>query len=224
MDGSKILIISKNTIWTQKLIDKLQKEKLNYFYSSICSKQVIDDINPDWVFFFHWSDIVSKEIYESYKCVVLHVGNLPKNRGGSPIQNQILEGINNTKVNAIEMVDSIDGGGIYHSIPVTLQGNLTDIWLSLASTSFKLISYCIKNNPLPKPQVGTPQTYKRKKDNEIKFGSANDLLYIYDQIRMLDDESYPNPYLDIGNFRLEFSRAKLKSHEIITDVSIKRKK
>ena len=169
MDGCKILVISKDRIWTRRLVQKLSKSEHDSIWTSICSKEMIDNIKPDWVFFFHWSDIVPKEIHKNYKCVVLHVGNLPKNRGGSPIQNQILEGITNTKINAIKMEESIDGGDIYHSIPVSLQGSLTDIWLSLAETSYKLINYCVKNNPIPIPQKGTPQTYKRIKDNLIKL-------------------------------------------------------
>ena len=40
---------------------------------------------------------------------------------------------------------------------------------------------------------------------------------------MVDDNSYPNPYLDINGYRLEFSRAKLENEKIITDVKITKK-
>ena len=217
----KILVISKDNLWTRKLVHLLYEEEYDCTYTSICSKELIDDINPDWVFFFHWSNIVPKEIHKKHKCVVLHVGNLPKGRGGSPIQNQILEGITNTKVNAIKMEESVDGGGVYHSIPISLQGNITDIWFSLAETSYKLINYCVNNNPTPIPQKGTPQTYKRIKNNQLKFDFTKDLSHLYDQIRMVDNALYPNPYMDIDGFRLEFSRAKLENNELTADVKIK---
>tara|TARA_B100000963_G_C22577579_1_gene649237 strand:- start:118 stop:780 length:663 start_codon:yes stop_codon:yes gene_type:complete len=219
----KILVVSKDNVWTRKLVHLLYKEEYDCTYTSICSKELIDGINPDWVFFFHWSNIVPKEIHKKYKCVVLHVGNLPKGRGGSPIQNQILDGITNTKVNAIKMEESVDGGDVYHSIPISLQGNITDIWFSLAETSYKLINYCINNNPIPIPQKGTPQTYKRIKNNQLKFDPLKNLSYIYDQIRMVDNSSYPNPYIDISGFRLEFSRAKINDNNIIADVKITKK-
>ena len=219
----KILIISKDNIWTKKLINKLSNLKYNFIYSPICDKNFIDNIKPNWVFFFHWSDFVSKEIYKIYKCAVIHTGNLPKGRGGSPIQNQILEGINNTKVNIIEMTDPMDSGGVYCSESITLQGNLTDIWLSIAETSYKLIKYCVINNPTPTPQKGKSQVYKRIKNNEIEFDKSKNISYLYDQIRMVDDNSYPNPYFDINGYRLEFSRAKLENNQIITDVKIKRR-
>ena len=38
-------------------------------------------------------DILAREkkIYENFICVIFHTGNLPKHRGGSPIQNLILK-------------------------------------------------------------------------------------------------------------------------------------
>ena len=216
----KILIVSKDNLWTRKLVHKLYKTKYDITWSSI---GIVDDIKPDWVFFFHWSDIVPKEVYEKYKCAVIHTGNLPKDRGGSPIQNQILNGINNTKVNIIEMGEPVDSGAIYCSHPITLQGNIKDIWLSIADIAFDLILECIIEDPIPKYQMGTPQTYKRIKDNSIKFDSTKDISYIHDQIRMVDDINYPNAYLDIGDYRLEFSRAKLGYEEIIADVKIRKK-
>jgi len=219
----KILIISKDNLWTKKLISLLCNEKYTCIYSSICSEELIHNVNPDWVFFFHWSDIVSKEIYNNHKCVVIHTGRLPKDRGGSPIQNQILNDIKSTKVNAIEMKDQIDSGSIYHSLPLTLQGNITDIWLSIADVTHKLINYCVAHDPKPIPQTGAPETYKRIKDNKIKFDISKDLSYIYDQIRMVDDYSYPNPYIEIGGYEIQFSRAKMNGDNIIADVKITKK-
>ena len=219
----KILVISKDNTWTRKLMHLLYKEKYDCTYTSICSKELIEGINPDWIFFFHWSDIVLKEIYNNHKCVVIHTGRLPKDRGGSPIQNQIMGGITHTRVNAIEMKEQVDSGDIYHSIPLTLQGSLTDIWLSITDITHKLINYCITLDPKPIPQKGTPQTYKRIKDNQLKFGSAKDLSYIYDQIRMLDSDSYPNVYLEVGEYKIEFSRAKMNNNHIITDAKITKK-
>jgi methionyl-tRNA formyltransferase len=219
----KVVIVSKDNFWTQELINNLYSPNIEFIWVSILSEKYIENINPDWIFFFHWSEIVSNNIFEKYKCAVIHTGNLPKDRGGSPIQNQILNRINNTRVNIIEMKETIDSGGVYCSYPITLQGNLTDIWLTIAKTSAKLISKCISENPKPQPQKGTPQIYKRIKNNEIKFDKLKDLSYIYDQIRMVDDNSYPNPYLDINGYRLEFSRAKLENEKIITDVKITKK-
>ena len=41
---------------------------------------------------------------------------------------------------------------------------------------------------------------------------------------MLDGETYPNAFYDIGDFRLEFSRSKLNNDNILSDVIIRKKK
>ena len=40
---------------------------------------------------------------------------------------------------------------------------------------------------------------------------------------MVDDDSYPNPYLEIGEYKIEFNRAKISNNSIIADVKITKK-
>jgi len=217
------LVISQDRPWTRQLINSLDNEEHEIFYSSLISQELIENIGPDWIFFFHWSEIVPKTIYKNYKCCVIHTGNLPKARGGSPLQNQILEGVTDTQVNIIEMSGEIDAGGVYCSAPISLQGSITDIWLSIADVTSNLINFCMAANPKATPQRGKPQTYKRIKNNSVNFNIEKPLSFVYDQIRMVDDDFYPKCHLDINGFRLEFSRPKLKTDEILADVTITKK-
>ena len=120
------------------------------------------------------------------------------------------------------MTDPVDSGAIYCSQDITLQGSINDIWYSIADITSELIKYCVDNNPLPKPQKGTPQTFKRIKDNTIKINENENINSIYDQIRMVDGAGYPLSYMEINGFKLEFSRAKLEDEEILADVRIKK--
>ena len=219
----KALILSKDNCWTRKLVRDLERHHHKISYSSSLCEKSLKNLKPDWIFFFHWSDIVPEVIYQNYRCAVIHTGNLPQGRGGSPLQNQILEEVTSTKVNVIEMGKKIDGGGVYCSAPISLQGSITDIWLVIADVACNLIKYCMDVDPHPTPQTGECQTYKRIKNNIIDFGNRKQLTCIYNQIRMVDDPSYPNPYFDIGGFRLEFSRAELKNDQILADVTITQK-
>lgn len=218
------LIISKYNSWSEKLFELISNQSDNFIWLQDCNKQTIDQYNPEWIFFFHWSEIVSEEIYKNYKCVVVHTGNLPQGRGGSPLHNQILEGINITQVNLIEMCDILDGGGVYCSSQITLQGNINDIWFIIANVTKDLILKCINESLLPVLQKGVPKTYKRKKKNQIEFDKAKDISYIYDQIRILDSEYYPNAYIEIEGYKLEFNRAQLNNQTILTDVRITKQK
>ena len=101
--------------WSFRLYEKLSKryksmillkspKKLTYRY--------IKKINPEYIFFPDWSWMIPKEIVENYRCVCFHESNLPKFRGGSPLQNQILRGITKTKTTAFFMKDGLDNGDI----------------------------------------------------------------------------------------------------------------
>ena len=42
----------------------------------------------------------------------------------------------------------------------------------------------------------------------------------FDLIRMLDAEGYPNAFLNIGPFKLEFTRASRKTEQVVADIRI----
>ena len=216
----KIFLVSKKTLWSDLVYERLiEKFDCSYFNDDSYEDFLIQ---ADWVFFFHWSKIVSDKVYKNNKCVVIHTGNLPKGRGGSPLQNQILDGIVETKVNAITMEDDVDSGDIYCSLPLTLQGTITDIWLSMSDRVYELIKKCVTENPEPVEQIGEPQIYKRNKNNRLPLTESDDLTEIYKFIQMLDGETYPNAFFEIGNFRLEFFRSKMNNGNILSDVMIRK--
>jgi methionyl-tRNA formyltransferase len=222
------ILASKKNYFSINLFNKLNEIYDNFIFISEKKelKDKINDINPIRVFFLHWSFIVPKSIYNKFECINLHVGNLPKGKGGSPIQNQILEGITQSRVNALRMSDDgLDAGPIYCFEYVSLQGNLFDIWDTLSKVGFKLINNIIENNVKPKKQEDNNfKVYKRRKNNNIPFDKEDELSKIYDFIRMLDSPYYPNPYLQIGNFKLEFNRANFNGEDILCDVKIKKDK
>ena len=43
---------------------------------------------------------------------------------------------------------------------------------------------------------------------------------VFDRIRMLDADSYPPAFINIGQFKLEFSKASLKEESVIAEVKI----
>ena len=72
------------------------KQKYNLTKRFIRNKIVLKEIkkiNPQRIFFIHWSTLIPKDLYLNYECIQFHCANLPKFRGGSPVQNQILKGL-----------------------------------------------------------------------------------------------------------------------------------
>ena len=91
--------------WALKIYDNIAHET-NHNFLIIRKKEqydenVIIDFNPDIILFYGWSWIVSDFLIKNFDCLMLHPSPLPLYRGGSPIQNQIINGEIRSKVTII---------------------------------------------------------------------------------------------------------------------------
>ena len=204
----------------KSLSDRPNEEWLFVTEKDFFKNLITKDITK--IFFYHWNHMVPQSVYRKYECINLHTSNLPDGKGGSPIQNQIMDDVIVTKVNALQISDDgLDAGPTYCAQEVTLQGSLSDIWQMISRISYKLISRIIEEDLSSCPQPsGDYVVYKRRKDNAIPFGETDSLKHVYDFIRMLDDETYPSPYLNVGGFKLEFNRSHFNGEKIHADVII----
>ena len=102
--------------WALKLYSKLTSS-FDFSFLLISSKSefsidVIVDFNPDIILFYGWSWLIPASITSTYTCLMLHPSELPKFRGGSPIQNQIIRGVYDSSVTIFKINDQIDAGPI----------------------------------------------------------------------------------------------------------------
>ncbi len=221
---NKIIVASRDNVWSRLFFKNLSSSIRGASFEWVKNDGELAfalDKKPSWVFFFHWSSKVSSMVFENHRCVVVHTSNLPEGRGGSPIQNQIREGILSSKVNLIEMVEGFDEGDIYLSKDVTLQGTATDIWLMIADQAAKLAETCVKKDLVPKPQnspLNPP--YRRIKNNNVLF-NLEEILDVHKEIQMVDAPGYPDAFIKIGKYTIQFSRSKLiNGNEILCDARI----
>jgi methionyl-tRNA formyltransferase len=178
-------------------------------------------INPKFIFFPHWSHIVSNEILKITTCVCFHETDLPYGRGGSPLQNLIALGHRETVVTALKMTEELDAGPIYLKKPLSLEGLAEEIFIRTSYIVAEMIKTIITENPKPTEQVGKPTLFNRRKPSQSKIPmEKTNLVDLFDHIRMLDAEDYPKAYLESGGFRYEISRPSLKTGEILADVRI----
>ena len=128
--------------WAVNIYARLQKETKNQFIVTgdreLVKESVIQSLNPSMVLFFGWSWIVPKEVIQSYPCFMLHPSDLPKYRGGSPIQNQILDGVKNSKLCLFRMKSELDSGPIYGKRNLELTGEISDIFTRLEDLGTEL--------------------------------------------------------------------------------------
>jgi methionyl-tRNA formyltransferase len=60
---------------------------------------------PSHVFFPHWSWKIPATVHRGFECVIFHMTDLPFGRGGSPLQNLIVRGIERTQLTALRCVE-----------------------------------------------------------------------------------------------------------------------
>lgn len=175
--------------------------------------------NPDYVFFPHWSHKIPPEIYNTHKCIIFHMTDLPYGRGGSPLQNLIIRGHTETVISAIACCDVIDGGDVYmKSKPFPLTGSAREIFNRVDDIITGMIETIVRDNPTPTPQTGDVVTFTRRTPDQSEIKDVDNL---YDLIRMLDAAGYPPAFLDHDNHRYEFTNAQLNNGEIKCQVTIK---
>ncbi|MFW6030249.1 MAG: methionyl-tRNA formyltransferase, partial [Halanaerobiales bacterium] len=69
------IIIATIKSWNIKNTDEFIEKNLEYNIKLITDKENlnlknIEDFNPDYIFFPHWSWIIPEEIYSNYNCIV----------------------------------------------------------------------------------------------------------------------------------------------------------
>ena len=222
----KIVLVNSNPIYSN--LEKAIRNK----YGSNCwvlnrkedlTITFLQEVQPDYIFFPHWSYIIPKVIYSNYECVVFHMTDLPFGRGGTPLQNLIIRGIENTKLSALRVTRGIDTGDIYLKKDLSLLGTADEIFLRTSNLIESMIKEIVEQKPKPVPQEGEIVEFKRRTPQESNVFSISDARKLYDYIRMLDSEEYPNAFLETEHFRFEFSRASLKKDYILADVRIFKK-
>lgn len=185
--------------------------------------QALNDFSPDYIFLPHWSYIIPKDIYNKFECIVFHMTDLPFGRGGSPLQNLIVRGIYNTKISAIRVVKGLDAGPIYMKENLELSGSAEEIYRRASKIIYeKMIPFFLEHDKLqPAEQQGEPVIFKRRSPEQSELKESLTLQQIYDYIRMLDAEGYPNAYLTFGSYKLSFKNAQMQDGKICAEVEIK---
>jgi methionyl-tRNA formyltransferase len=195
--------------WAKRIYKEIEKSynKDDYNFLIInskkeLSKSIITNFNPDLILWYGWSWIIKDNFIKDYFSVMLHPSPLPKYRGGSPIQNQIINGEVKSAVTLFKMDEGIDTGDILYQEKFFLKGDLDDIFSEITYLGIKLTKDLINNFPHNlkgiKQDNSKSSYYKRRKPEqseitlkELEEGSAKQF---YNKIRCLQDP-YPNAFI-----------------------------
>lgn len=226
MGDSETYIVVGSKSWNRRIFDEVIcdfKGKWRFICTADeLTLKFIKKMGPKYIFFLHWSWKVPKEIIERFECVCFHMADVPYGRGGSPLQNLIAKGHRETMLTALRMVEDFDAGPVYLKKPFSLEGNAEEIYIRAGYLSSKMIKTIIDLNPEPKPQMGEPVIFQRRKPEQSRIEKNRSLNDLHDFIRMLDAEGYPKAFIEYKGFRYEFTRAVIYDGRIRADVSIRK--
>ena len=189
--------------WALKIYDNLVENSDHTFLiirsRAQYSESALRDFKADIILFYGWSWIIEKSLLNDFNCIMLHPSPLPKYRGGSPIQNQIISGETISMVTIFKMNEFLDGGEIYFQKEYSLEGSIDDIFNRISKIGTELTFRVLNENTIPFAQNNEEATvYKRRKPSESEI-TIEELqnqsgMYLYNKIRMLGDP-YPNAYI-----------------------------
>ena len=186
----------------KRLQNKLGITLHNIKKKSQLNNKVLDTLKPNKIFFPFWSSYIPNSIYSKYECIIFHMTDLPYGRGGSPLQNLIVKGHENTTISAIKCVKELDAGPIYLKKKLSLKGNASEIYYRCGEVIENMIEEIIVLNPQLYIQEGKIINFKRRKPEDGNLINAKTLDNIYNHIRMLDAEGYPPAFIIIGEYKI----------------------
>lgn len=172
------------------------------------------------VYFLHWSDRVPSDITEKIECINFHMTDLPFGRGGSPLQNLILNDFEETVLTATQMCDVLDGGPVYLKRRLPLHGTAAAIYARAARLAAQMIEEIEASAIRPVDQEGAPSIFKRRTPAQSRLPGGINLTDFFNFVRMLDAPGYPYAFLIHDSLRIEFRRAVLYADSVIADVVV----
>lgn len=204
--------------WANRIYEQLSSLEehlvLHFRSRSQFDEAALRDFKPDLILFYGWSWIVPEELLAEYTCLMLHPAPLPLYRGGSPIQNQIINNDLDSEVCIFVMTTTLDGGDIVARSDLSLAGTLDQIFERISETGYHLTVDLLKNGISPVPQDHAKATYYKRRNPEqseitLEELETRDSVYLSNKVRMLADP-YPNAYFKtVDGKRLVFKRVEV---------------
>lgn len=175
------------------------------------------------VFVPHYSKVIDLRGFLGTRFIGFHTGSLPKDRGGSPIQNKIIKKEYITEVSAIALEDKIDSGAIYTQRKIDLsEGNIEFILRKISLLISSMMTEIALGDLKPIPQAGTSHVNKRFSVSDSELPKRADINDLYDRIRMVDGLDYPNAFIVQDNYKIYFAKAIKNGDVLLANAIFKR--
>ena len=160
---------------------------------------------------YSWSWILKEPITSHFICLCLHPAPVPKYRGGTPIQHQILAGETKSAVSILRMSSGVDDGPLYSQTPISFEGDIEDIFHRMVTVGISKTRSLIKDYNkgrlkfVPQKNLDTNSPWKRRKpeQSELTFDQLAAMTFrqLHNFVRALTGP-YPHAYIRLKTGRL----------------------
>ena len=154
-------------------------------------------INNDIVFILGYTKILSQNFLEKNRLnVIVHESALPKGKGFSPVQWQILEGENIIPICLLEAVTQVDSGDILFQTHFVLNGNelYGEIREKQSVATINAISEFLKIYPFfsRKKQSGMDTYYPRRHAKDSELDIKKSIAEQFNLLRVGNNDEWPS--------------------------------
>lgn len=164
--------------------------------------------NYDLIISCGWSEELGEEVTSKVEAIGVHCAELDRYSYGSPLQLQIIDGVNRTKhrIFSFTFDNSSERAHTHnrlfsHEVDLDLSGNMSDVLLQMTSTSIVLFNRFLDDFPNITWQEWPEEIMVRPKRNPIDSRLKKDDLLkmnteeLYNFFRCLE-HPYPNGYIE----------------------------
>lgn len=231
---SLVITYKKNlneNIWFKSVSNYCLKKNVKFeYFENLGFKKIIEICKlkkPDFLFSFYFRNIFPKNllIIPKVGSINLHGSFLPKYRGASPVNWQIINGEINGGVTLHFMNSYIDGGNIINQkkiviskkdTPVSLFKKIENKSRTLLNSELKLLK---KNSIKHAPQnLKNSKIYKRRKPEDGRINWRKKIQDIYNLIRGVTDP-YPGAFTYYNKNKITIWSSEIQKSNLINKKS-----
>jgi len=139
--------------------------------------EFLDEVKPELIITCAYGQIVPQKLldYPKYGCINVHASLLPALRGGAPIHHAIIDGLDETGITIMEMIDKMDAGKIYSTASTKIldSDNLESLSNRLQPLGRDLLLDTLqdylsgKNKGIPQDESKVTYAWNIKKQEEV---------------------------------------------------------
>ncbi len=188
-------LFDKNNDWIFSFYKKYNFNLNNFLIHSFFDSEEIKDF--DIVLIIGYTRILPTQFLQKNRLnLVVHESDLPKGKGFSPIQWQLLEGKSEIKISLIEATSNVDSGDIFLQKQLEFKG--TELYEEIreiqAKGTFSIIHEFLKNYPniKQKKQVGSESFYPRRTKYDGELDILKTIEENFNLMRIGNNQSWPS--------------------------------